>query len=775
MKKVVILLFVLIFMSLLKGITIEVNIDGTGDYITIQAGINASSDGDIVLVYPGRYYEHINYNGKTITVGSLNLTTGEEHYIRETIIDGSDNGSCVRLESEEGAMTTLQGFTLTNGAGDLIHPAFRMGGGILMLESSHLSVINCLITHNRASGGGGILASTGSLYLEGTTINYNRSSYLYSGGLSTINMQVVFSEETRCNIYNNYGHYANDVCNSGGARDYTVIVDTFTVLEPDQYYLMGFNNATSFEIFDMEYDILNGYVDAAEYDIYVDPLGNNSNSGISPDVPMQSITEALIRIQADENNPLTVHLAPGLYSPSDNGQILPLHMKSFVSLEGAGMYDTIIDGEDYYNILYDKISRNGYAIRNLSFENFFSPREVEPYSDQYSCYFSSANENLEYLLIDDVRFAFCGDGSDPGFYNYYLVRSTRGLDLSNVIFEDNESRICGLKLYGYPNGGSHTINITNTIMRNNDNFFGLVYFGNENANNQLNIIDLEFTRNHFDYPNSTPGATYCQGMKFYGPSQINIINSTFSDNTLAQDNGTILDFQFSMNINMFNTIISGYPYNAIERCLGGDPSQEFILDHCLIEGGIDDVLGAGLPGMVYGEVLTHLPFYDYEGEYPYYLAYNSPCIGAGTLELPDEIELPDYDFMGNPRIVGTNIDIGAYEWNGWGTPNDYDEIMQKSMDIMVFPNPIIPGKMRDGKARIEWRGEDVTGEVSFEIFNVKGQRLRELKIDNGKLKINTAYWDMTDNKGHIVSSGVYFLRMKAEGEYKAQRKVVLCN
>ena len=55
---------------------ITVKQDGTGDFDTIQEGINASVDGDMVLVYPGTYYENINFLGKNISLASLGEIIG---------------------------------------------------------------------------------------------------------------------------------------------------------------------------------------------------------------------------------------------------------------------------------------------------------------------------------------------------------------------------------------------------------------------------------------------------------------------------------------------------------------------------------------------------------------------------------------------------------------------------------------------------------------------------------------------------------------------------
>ena len=59
------------------------------DYPTIQEGIDASVDGDTVLVQQGLYIENINFNGHNITLGSLYLITEDTLVITQTIIDGS--------------------------------------------------------------------------------------------------------------------------------------------------------------------------------------------------------------------------------------------------------------------------------------------------------------------------------------------------------------------------------------------------------------------------------------------------------------------------------------------------------------------------------------------------------------------------------------------------------------------------------------------------------------------------------------------------------------
>ncbi len=117
--------FVVVFLALLCLIAQEAI--GTvrrvpSQYPTIQAAINASSNGDTVLVAEGRYFENIVLT-KKITVGSTFVLDNDTSHISRTIIDGSqprhpDSMAVVTIDGATDTTTVLAGFTITGGKGN---------------------------------------------------------------------------------------------------------------------------------------------------------------------------------------------------------------------------------------------------------------------------------------------------------------------------------------------------------------------------------------------------------------------------------------------------------------------------------------------------------------------------------------------------------------------------------------------------------------------------------------------------------------------------------
>jgi hypothetical protein len=130
---------------------------------TIQAGIDNATNGDIVLVSQGNYKENIDFKGKAITVRSVNGAT-------TTTIDGGKLDYVVKFTTNEGSMSVLDGFTVTNG----------FPGGINITGSSP-KVQNSIITANSGCSGIGINIGSGAPLIQNNTISNNVQAGCFGG------------------------------------------------------------------------------------------------------------------------------------------------------------------------------------------------------------------------------------------------------------------------------------------------------------------------------------------------------------------------------------------------------------------------------------------------------------------------------------------------------------------------------------------------------------------------------------------------------------------
>lgn len=193
MKRTLLLISTMIFiLTPLISLAATINVPTLG-HPTIQTGIDASSDGDIVLLADGTYTGvgnyNIDFNGKSITVKSAN-----EPDVCIVDCEGLGRGFLVY----NGETVTFEGLTVKNGdAGE-----DNAGGGIYANESE-IIVINCVFEDNRADAGGAVFSSSSTSSFTNCTFTSN----------STESAGAVYSDSS--SSFTNCSFTSNSADNSG--------------------------------------------------------------------------------------------------------------------------------------------------------------------------------------------------------------------------------------------------------------------------------------------------------------------------------------------------------------------------------------------------------------------------------------------------------------------------------------------------------------------------------------------------------------------------------
>jgi PKD repeat protein len=308
-------------------------------YSTIQAAIDASSDGDYILVADGIYYENLQIVGKQVTLASHYFLDGDTLHIDNTRIDGSQSRNreeasviAIRPGASPNLSSHIIGFTITHGRGRSVtqnqggvNVTKIVGGGIYVEQNQPILTRNKVVENDAEDEGGG---------------SYAFQSLPNLGGIVSVGRVNLGGNEFR----DNQANVGKDIYIEGtGTRDGISAENCGFSVFCEQDTTVSDYWATSQAAID--YRGCYGQRSAITSDVWVAPDGSNLNDGLSPASPFLTIDHALSLVYGSEDNPVTVHLAPGIYAPSWTGERYPLQMVSWVTLKGSGADETYLDAE----------------------------------------------------------------------------------------------------------------------------------------------------------------------------------------------------------------------------------------------------------------------------------------------------------------------------------------------------------------------------------------------------------------------------------------------
>jgi len=548
-------------------------------------------------------------------------------------------------------------------------------------------------------------------------------------------------------IYLNYSSTGSDIYIYPPSITYDIIVDTFTVTEPEDFFIVSSG--------EYSFSCLNHKIDQIDQDLYVAPDGSDENSGLTADYPLQTIAWAQTIIKSNDEYPHTIFLAPGTYSPSLNEQVFPVGIKDWTAYIGDSPETTILDAENGYSIF--RSSR--YAedeLPQLQIEGVKLINASHPEESYSAIKTAETNLTLKNIIIEDCygdvgSAILCRDG----IYDFQnlIIRNNNGgkairiscltnstdpilqINMENVLIQNN-----------YPGQGFGAGSGGGVHIRGHHEIVGDYY---------LRMLNCDINSNY----NNLSGGT--SGLFLSNFLTADIINCTFAENALSDLNGAVIS-SFGADINIYNSILyNNYGYTFIVS------SDETInVSHSLIEGGDGNVYynNNGAVNWLEGN-FDEDPFWVNTGDHPFQLATGSPCIDAGTLDLPPGIELPEFDLAGNPRIYGDTIDMGAYEWQGVKAEEDVIPILNETR-ISNYPNPFNPTTT----IKLELAE---SGNIELDIYNIKGQKVKTLLDCTTALGTYNCIWSGKDEIGKPVSSGQYVVKLKQNGKETATKIMML--
>lgn len=621
-----------------------------------------------------------------------------------------------------GGPLTLRNVTVENNRSEYERGS---GGGVLIFDANSTVILDSvLIQYNVSDGGGGgidIYHSDGeSIELSATTIRYNKAVNR-GGGLSGY-FQPLFSKHKLNNIYLNEAAEGMDMWFNWDYPGFSI--DTFTVAKPTSYHI-----ACQFSEGIYPVNVNTGVIEQIENDVYVSPDGSNSNSGLSADSPLKTISNTLLKIYADSNNPRTIYLAEGEYKPSDI-EFFPLNLPSYITLKGISKEKTILDGLNTFSII----------VTNPSFYtwNKISELKIKNGNDTWLgiIYVRGHYAAGDSLFIENVEISNC-------YANEYILNTLYCyLDIENVDIIDNNT--------------ASVVNCASKLSMRNSRITG------NKSDYSPGILELHGTSMSIERSIIAANLGTLNNLFISNPPEystdLKIINSILGYNIYpetADQSAEIYSRTGKLNTKIINSIVWNSGNNNV--IYNRNSNDTLVIAYSDIKGGKDKIYTRG--DLIWDEGnISEDPLFADTLNADFSLSNKSPCVNAGT-----DFYVWNDDTLLNlspDDYYGPAPDMGAIEnTDPTGIKNPENEPLTYKLS-QNYPNPFNP------LTTITYSIKNQS-KVKILIYNVLGKVVTTL-IDKrqqpGQYQVS---WDASS-----YASGIYFYQIQA-GKFNSVKKMLL--
>jgi len=356
----------------------------------------------------------------------------------------------------------------------------------------------------------------------------------------------------------------------------------------------------------------------------------------------------------------------------------------------------------------------------------------------------------------------------------FRITNCNEISINNCEITDNLGG-SGLRIISeYPGVHYSPVELVNCIIQRNvpdysmppDEGFlgrGMSVSGPNGFPESAHLFNCLITDNH--------GRTTPYGANIYGSglgveqTGIIVVNCTFGNNTTDSQLGGAVGVVNNAQLNIYNSILYNNEPAEIYMYYG---SNELNIYNTLVAGGEEgiNVYTLGIINYAPSNIDTD-PMWDTTNFYPYSLSSGSPCIDAGTLDLPSGIELPETDLAGNPRVYNGYVDMGAYEYGPWvGIQDPGSSMLDPGSKLLrVWPNPF------RFETSISYQRPE-SGQCIIRIYDLSGRCVKTLMNAQGLSGNGEMKWRGSDDSGNPVPPGTYILVIILNGKEREAVKVV---